>query len=401
MTVQAVARPRPATGHRTLALVVFAQMLPATLLGPAVRPLFATLHGGDEGAMHAFLSLGMVGALIGAPLAGRLLDRHPERARTLLACLAGTDAFLLLGLCLPAPTGVVLALRTLEGGVHVAGSTLVLGASARLASETLDRRAVPLAGAALLAAVALGNLLGGALARVAVPLPFVVGAALSAGIALYATMGMSELSAPAPARPPEVLEPLPWAALRVPLGAAFVERFAVGCTVVSFSLLAHEVHHLDDRAVGGLYALMTTSFALTMYPAGRRVARGGANVSFAGGAALYGIALVVLALGRTAWLAPAMILAGVSSAPLYAAALGVVVDRAPAGARARAMAAFHAAGCAGMLVGPALAGITSALVRHHVDGPERHRAALLLGALGVWGWLGTFALRAWRSRGRA
>ena len=45
-----------------LAVLIFVQMLPATLLTPAVRPLFAGLHGGAEGPMHAFMSLNMIGA---------------------------------------------------------------------------------------------------------------------------------------------------------------------------------------------------------------------------------------------------------------------------------------------------------------------------------------------------
>src|SRR5882672_4166931 len=98
-----------------LAVLIFVQMLPATLLTPAVRPLFAGLHGGAEGPMHAFMSLNMIGAAFMAPIVGHLSDRRAWRAG-LLGALAAADAILLALLPLPLPVPAVLVLRTLEGG---------------------------------------------------------------------------------------------------------------------------------------------------------------------------------------------------------------------------------------------------------------------------------------------
>lgn len=368
-----------------IAGAIFLQMLPATMLTPVVRPLFATLHGGDEGAMHAFMSLGMLGAVVGASLVGRWIDRAPEQTSRALACLTGTDALLFVALGLPLPTGVVLALRTLEGGAHVAASTLLLAHAARMRQEDDDTRAVPLGGAAILAAVATGSVLGGQLVRLGVVVPFVVGAGLLGGLAVLGPRALVVKRGRASA--PEVVSALPWRALAVPLGAAFVERFGIGCMVVSFSLFARARHGLGDDAIGGLYALMTIAFAVTMYPAGRWAERGGARVSFVSGATVYALALAALAFVPTALLAPCMVVAGVASAPLYASALTTVVQQAPAAGRSRAMAAFHVAGCLGMLFGPALAGIVSAIVHRASEGEARHQAALMLGALGVVTWL--------------
>lgn len=61
-----------------LALLVLIQMLPATLVTPAIRPFFATWHGGHEGAMHAFMALNMLGGLLAAPWLARPADRSPR-----------------------------------------------------------------------------------------------------------------------------------------------------------------------------------------------------------------------------------------------------------------------------------------------------------------------------------
>src|SRR5262249_41554005 len=73
-----------------LAFLIFIQMLPATLLTPAIRPLFASVHGGAEGAMQAFMSVNMIGAALAAPFVGWVADRGVRRG-PLLAKLAAAD----------------------------------------------------------------------------------------------------------------------------------------------------------------------------------------------------------------------------------------------------------------------------------------------------------------------
>src|SRR5689334_9882525 len=79
-----------------LVAAVFLQMLPATLLAPAIRPLFAEFHGGAEGPMHAFMSLNMLGAILTTPLVARLVSSaNANRSARWLMTLAGLDAVLL------------------------------------------------------------------------------------------------------------------------------------------------------------------------------------------------------------------------------------------------------------------------------------------------------------------
>jgi len=332
--------------------------------------------------MHAFMALGMLGALVLTPLVARWVDRgDAARARAAIGVMAAADALLVLALAAPIATSAVLALRTVEGGLHVATSTLLLAETSRL-DIARPGRALSLGGGALLAAVAVGNVLGGALASVALDLPFVVGAALLGSVACVGPRVVTERAS----RPGLIAPPIAWRRFARPLGAAFVERFGIGCMVVTFSLFARSVHHLGDAEIGGLYALVTVPFAFLMVPFARLAPSSRPGV-LALGALGYALALALIAFAPTAALVPSFALAGVASAALYAPALREAAELAPEEGRARAMGAFHVAGCAGMLFGPALAGITSAIVRHATDADTGRRAALLLGALVSLAWL--------------
>ena len=132
-------------GAVVLAILISAQMLPATLLSPAIRPLFAERHSGAEGPMHAFMALNMLGGILMAPLVARWGDRlrHPLR---LAGWLTAFDAVVLAGITLSLPTATVLGLRLLDGAAHVSASTLLLAEAATyrkaLGSGREDRKSV-------------------------------------------------------------------------------------------------------------------------------------------------------------------------------------------------------------------------------------------------------------------
>ena len=100
------------------------------------------------------------------------------------------------------------------------------------------------------------------------------------------------------------------------------------------------------------------------------------------GAVVYAAAFLGVAVARGPLLVAALALAGVASALLYAPALCWAAEGAPAGARGTRMALFHAAGCLGMALGPAFAGIVSAALRRASTANDtRHAIVLALAGL--------------------
>lgn len=392
-----------------LPALIFAQMLPATLLAPAIRPMFAAHHGGDERAMHAFMAINMLGGAIAAPVLGRYVDRlsRPRRAVALLAIL---DAVLLLAIASSRSTPLVLGLRLLEGGAHIGAATLLMAEAAALARRSGSGRTMGLAGGALMMAVALGSALGGLVLAIDVRAPFWAGAALAVGVATVAARGAgsrvergsSDSSAGGLYR---LVRREP--SLLVPITSAFVGRFTVGCIVVTFSLFAHNAHGLSDRAVGGLFTLLTLPFALATYPAGRLTDRVPRSAVLAVGAAAYALALVAIPVAPTAWLPALMLTMGLASAMIFAPTLCYSATLAGAEERGRAMSLVNAASCAGMLIGPAAAGITSAIFKSAGDPVGGYRAVFVLAGASIALWLaatGPWLASAWRgerSRARA
>jgi DHA1 family tetracycline resistance protein-like MFS transporter len=370
-----------------LIAAVFLQMLPATLLAPAIRPLFADLHGGAEGPMHAFMSLNMLGAILTTPLIARLVATQNETssARWLMA-LAGLDAVLLVAVSLPLATPLVLLLRTFEGASHLGSSTLLLARAAAYKPLVGAGRAMGLAGGAVMLAIAFGSGLGGILVGENPRLPFLVGASLSALVAvaapfLYSSTLPAEPAGPRPQsltlRDPDVLGPL---------SAAFVERFTIGLIIVTFALFATKAHGLSDRGIGLLYSMLMLPFALLMYPAsrlGERVPRA-ALLGF--GAILYGGAIASLALAPRNFLPLSMMMAGVASSLMYGTVLCYAATLVSPEARGRMMALVNTAGALGMLLGPMCGGIMIAVLRSDADPLSAYRSVFYVAgaSCAVW-----------------
>jgi len=338
--------------------------------------------------MHAFMSLNMIGAAFMAPIVGHLSDRRAWRAGLWVrwrrptpfsspsaASIAGT------GGARPAnPRGrsargsatlliAALAAHGTRGGAPWASaerrswprSPRARRSAARCFASTSPRRSSP---------VRLGR----------------------RGCDLRAAAGRRRAGAgDGAADHPRALAP----GAR-PLGtarAAFAARFSIGCLIVTFALLVHArpwPRRHDHRL---LFSSMLVPFAAATYPASR-LARGPA-ACLGAGAAVWGACLFALGWAPTAALFPLMIAGGLASALVFAPILGYAA-RAPGAGEAHAL--VNAAGCLGMLLGPASAGY------HHrdpeADGSARGRLSRPIRARrGLDGRLLAFAAR-WIARRR-
>jgi DHA1 family tetracycline resistance protein-like MFS transporter len=378
-----------------LPIVIYLQMLPATLVVPAIRPLFADYHAGGQGAMHAFMSLNMVGAALLVPIIGSWVDAGRSR-RALLAALAGTDALLLAMLALPLPTGLILGLRTLEGAAHVGAATVLIAQASSRAATVGRGRAMGAAGAGLVAAIVSGSAIGAGLLAVDVRAPLVAAALLEAAVALLAVAGPAGRARARRVRPTlgESVRLLrSRRALWIPVGAAFVGRFTIGCIVVTFALFAHHHHGLSDASVGLLFVFLTLPFAAATYPAARLADRLPGGALLGGGMLVYAGALVALACVATGGLPVVMIGAGLASGVIFAGVLCQAASMAGADEHGRAMALVNVAGCIGMLLGPVVAGVTIAVASDDLGRVGAYRAVFCAAAGSAMVWL--IASRRW------
>lgn len=343
----------------TLATLV---MLGGGLQIAAVRPYFGDVRHFGDGSMHAFMSVNMLGAALLSPIIASWADRNARGSSTLVV-LATLDALLLAAFTLPLSAAVVLALRVLQGATNVGALSIALGSMGRGRRAGARASAIGLTGGGIMFGVAFGPSLGALLLRVSPSTPFVVASALMlivAGLAAArSTTEAPRASTPIAHRPIARLLRLP--EVLVPSALAFAERFTVGCFVVTFSLYAHRVRHLSDSVTALHYSLFLLPFAGATYPLARLARNVSRRSMFVVGGVMYAAAFVAFGLGGGTFLQVALVTAGIASATIYApslACLGDVDDS----ERATAMGLFHAAGCVGMFLGPAVAGMTSALL---------------------------------------
>lgn len=393
MSVSAASTARGPLAAPLAVLAVFAVMTSSMMVMPAVRPVFAA-RGASESTMHAFMSVAMLGAAILSPLFAVHADRTGKRRRLLVA-LALADAALIGACATPLPSSAVLAIRLLQGGCNVAALSLAMTIGVRRHDGDADGKGPAMAGAAMMSGLVVGPPLGGALLGIADVAPFVGAAALMVLVALVTLFSMDstpEKPRVEPARISLFVLVRRAPALVVPAGIAFVERFTVGCFVVTFALRAHGVLGMSDTRISLGYSLFLVPFALAIHPVtmlSRRVPR--ATLLTAGGV-LYGITFLAFGVADGPWLSIALVVAGLASAMMYAPALCYASTLAPREARTTAMASFHAAGCLGMMFGPAVAGILSAVLRRSGTDDVARYAAIFAFA-GIAQLLAILALR--------
>jgi MFS family permease len=301
--------------------------------------------------------------------------------------LAGLDAVLLVMVSLPLATPLILLLRTFEGAAHLGSATLLLARAAAYKPLVGAGRAMGMAGGAVMLAIAFGSGLGGILVGESPRLPFLVGATLSAIVALAAPFLYSSTL---PIEPRDAVAPrrlsLRDGDVMGPLSAAFIERFTIGLIIVTFALFATRAHGLSDRSVGLLYSMLMLPFALLMYPASRLGDRMPRAALLGLGALVYGAAIASLAAAPKNLLPVSMMAAGIASSFMYGTVLCYAATLVPAESRGRMMALVNTAGALGMLLGPMCGGIMVAAFRNEADPLSAYRNVFYLagGVCALW-----------------
>jgi MFS family permease len=364
---------------RILPLLALGNVLTGMLLIPAARPLLAARFPGSDSALHAFFSVNMFGAVLGAPLVSWLADRLGSR-RAMAVGLSSLDGVLLLACLLPLPLWAVLALRTVQGAAGVGALSIVMG-SARSASPSAHGGAMGRMAAAVVAGIALGAPLGTLLLSGGPGLVF----AFAAALAGLGALGCLSLSQPAnPVARGAVRE----VARALTLPALFVgaERFAVGCFVTTFSLYAHQALGQSDRQVGAGFSVFLLCFALSSWTVGLASGRLKPSLLLSLGAALFGLGFASLGFVGEHGLWPTLAVIGLASGCIYTPALCLASQAVPQARRSTAMGLLNGAGTLGMMLGTALAGLVSAALMHR-GWARADAAAVVFVTAGAAQWL--------------
>jgi MFS family permease len=343
---------------RSLALgfLTFLLMLPETLPVPVLRALVVERFDVGDRQASWFMAANMIGALLAAPFVGLLVDRTGRRRRIAWLCLLA-DAALMQALAHPRDFGSFLLLRGLEGAFHIAALTVVMSLCADAAGERRGR-VLGCIGAGLTLGVATGAAIGGVIGKND-PLRTLHIASLVllvAGLFAFASLPPDVTAA----RRPTAGEL--WTSVRSerrlwpPLLLAFVDRFTVGFFTTGFPLLLSSVHGIDRPTIGMLLGAFLYPFALLSWPFGRLAETWSRPALVAGGSLVYGLGMMLVGVASPASLWLLMPMLGVASAVMFVPTLLWLLDRAPGVGRTTAMAAFHAAGSLGFLLGPLCCG---------------------------------------------
>jgi len=341
------------------AFTVFLAALGPMLTVPALRRLLMDAHGTTPAGVHLFVALGMIGSAIGAPLVAARADRRRCPIR-LAVILASVDALVAVISSSAVPTTLLFALRPVHGLASM-GLLALLFAEFRRSSGQLVARA----GGAMVAALAVGPAVGGALTRLGPEVPFRAAALVSGVVAVILMSGAApsaeargEMTAPARAPfGPQIRR------LFAPLAVVMTQRFAIGGFVASFAVQARAVHGLSDARIGASFSLVLVVFGLGVFLLGRSRSGLGLLRGIPVGALVSGAAFVALAFAPRALLPVALAAAGLGLALVYAPCLDIVSAAAPSGRRATSMALLHSAGAVGMILGPIAAAVLDMTLR--------------------------------------
>lgn len=356
-------------------LLLYGLMLPVTAMVP-VLPAFTVQRFPelDAFASHLFMSVNMIGALVGAPLAGLLSDRLGRRKALAVAALAA-NGLILLGIAVvyqqASSYALLLTLRLIEGFAHMAALSVLMAMGADRAGHAGLGARMGGVGAAISLGVASGAPLGGVVGGIDplwVPLG---GGVLSLALAVLAGAGLRE-AAPARARLDmrTLVDNLRTRReLAIPLAFSFADRLTVGFIVSTLSLYLGVEMGMDARAIGGAMAAFLLPFSLLTWPAGHLSRHWNALHMLITGSILYGIFLGALAFVSRDWMVPAMAVGGVIAALMYAPSLVLAAQYGGADCRASALAAFNMAGSLGFAAGPLLSATLLTLFTPLLDAP--------------------------------
>ncbi len=330
--------------------------MPDAMVVPVLRQLIVDRYAVSTGAAHAFMCINLIGALTVVGMVNRL--RRRRRPGTIIAIAALFNGLLLATMALPIGFFPTLAVRFVEGAADLTVYAILFDLIARTGSANTKGRRMGAAATSLMLGIAVGLGLGGLAGRIHPEFSLWLGAiaclivAPTALLLLTGSVIKPDKNIAAPTTPPAASTAPIWPALVM----MFSDRAVVGVLVSTVPLYLASIARFSSTAIGVLIGISMLMTALGAWPTGRLAERIGvlrlrlfAGLIFA----FCFPAIIVMALQSLIMVGMVLIGFGLAGAALFASSLLVVCNsgRGPAG-----MAAYHAAGNFGFLMGPAFAG---------------------------------------------
>ena len=344
-------------------LLLIGLMLPVTGMVPVLSAFTAQrFEGLGQFGSHFFMSINMIGALLGAPIAGLLSDRLGRRKMLVVVALS-VNGLTLLGIAYAYrhldSYAILLTLRLIEGFAHMSALSLLMALGADQVGRTGLGARMGAIGAAISIGVAVGAPLGGVIGGIDplwVPLG---GGLLSLALAVIGAAGLHD-STTVRARMAisEILATLAKRReLLIPLAFSFADRLTVGFIVSTLSLYLGLTLGFDARAIGAAMAAFLIPFSLLTWPAGHLSRHWDPLLMMVVGSILYGVFLAALAFVPANWVVATMAVGGVIAALMYAPSLVLAAHYGGEECRASALAAFNMAGSLGFACGPLISSL--------------------------------------------
>ena len=368
MAVFAPAKPGNSSRTAIVPLVLlFGLMLPVTGMVPVLSAFTAQRFDGlSQFASHFFMSINMIGALVGAPIAGLVSDRLGRRKALAVAALA-LNGLTLLGIAFAYrhvdSYAVLLSLRLVEGFAHMSALSLLMAlGSDQIGPGGLGGRMGAI-GASISLGVATGAPLGGVIGGLDplwVPL---CGGVLSLVLAVIGAVGLRDATTTRPRMAiGQILATLrARRVLLIPLAFSFADRLTVGFIVSTLSLYLGLTLDFNAREIGAAMAAFLIPFSLLTWPAGHLSRHWDPLLMMVFGSILYGVFLGALAFVPANGVMWTMAAGGVIAALMYAPSLVLAAHHGGDDCRASALAAFNMAGSLGFAAGPLVSSLLLAL----------------------------------------
>jgi MFS family permease len=333
-------------------------MLPVTMIVPVLKELVSVRFQVDTFWAHAFMSTSLLGAILFAPFAGKIIDRYPNRRWIFVLSLLGNGLCFIAMALTDSFAGLMVA-RFLEGAMHITALSCWLASGADSAKPGKSGRTMGALGGMIMLGITIGVPLGGFIAgdNAIGVLWYAAGISIATGIFVFLALPNKIPASPLIRKPQRLLHllnenPL----LLIPYTYSFIDRMCIGVVVSTLGLYMTDILDMSPAQRGMTLSYFLIPFSLLSYPVGKWSDKIGKIGMLAFGSLAFGILFMFYGYFASTWLTVAMVASGIVSAFMFVPTLALCKDIATTAQHGAVFAGYNIAGSLGFVVGPLFGG---------------------------------------------